>query len=204
MNINQFGGFSRGERVVEPDTKMHGVVVDIDGDQIVMKGDDHETYKHVSSHFMKEDEYNAAHPGEQKSISSLVKYMIISTYNTYIFKRGKTIVSSPDDFEQIFLNKLYLVQIMKSLYGPTGIEFQVKFLYGEYKDRLTVGTPSDHFVRFKYLNMRPNQLYTDNVIIRGLIVLLVDITNEINIKNFSLNEYRDIHNTLKQFIALKL
>jgi len=41
-------------------------------------------------------------------------------------------------------------------------------------------------------------------IIGRFIVLLGDITNEININNFSLNGYRDIYNTLKQFIASKL
>jgi hypothetical protein len=222
MNINQLGGQAttmlgtlgsptqwrpitipkKGERVVELDEKMHGVIVDIDGDQIIMKGDDHYTYKHHTSHYMKEEEYNAAHPGEQQTISPLNNFMIINVDKTYIFKAGKTKVDTRDDFEEINLNKMYLVRIINSSYSPNGVLFQVKFLYGDYKNRLTVQNSSIDFIRFKYINMLFNPAPPN--IIRRFIVLLGDITNEININNFSLNGYRDIYNTLKQFIASKL
>jgi hypothetical protein len=200
--MNQFGGFSKDDRVVEPDTKMHGVVVEIDGDQIVMKGDDHETYKYRSSHFIKEADYNAAHPGEQQTISALNNFMIINVDKTYIFKAGKTKVDTRDDFEEINLNKMYLVRIINSSYSSNGVLFQVQFLYGDYKNRLTVQNPTNNFIRFKNINMLFN--LAPPYIIGRFIVLLGDITNEINKNNFSLNGYRDIYNTLKQFIASKL
>jgi hypothetical protein len=224
MNINQLGGQptnigtfafpaqwrpitipKKGERVVEQDSKMHGIVVDIDrslsvGDQIVMKGDDHEIYKHHTSHYMKEDEYNAAHPGEQKSISSLSKYMIIHKGQIYILKKGKTKVSSDSDYEGVILEKMYLVEIIESWYAPAGLMFKIKFLYGEYKDRFTIENRSDDFIKFKYLNLKLKS-GTVSSDIKDFIILLGDITHEINRKNFDINEYNDIYDTLKQNLA---
>jgi len=203
MNKNQKGGFSKGERVVEQDSKMHGIVVDIEsfsvGDQIVMKGDDHEIYKHHTSHYMKEDEYNAAYPGAQKSISSLSKYMIIRQGDINLLKKGKTKVSSRSDYEKVTLNKMYLVEIIESSYAPVGVMFKVKFLYGEYKDRFNVENRYDDFIKFKHIDLYFTA-FPKSTILKDFIVLLGDITYEINNKDFDINAYNDIYIKLKKNI----